>query len=336
MPIEFLCSSCNQQLRVPDGAAGKNARCPKCATVLAVPAGSGGLSPLAPPPQAGFNFGPPEQEPMAVENSLRPAVKPPAFGGGLQNPYASPQGTYQAHAPMPAGPVGHQIVEVNAVINHAVKVWQNNLGIAIGMFLLPVVVLLPAMGFGFAAVILIAQLDVPALTVILAVFAYLAIFALQTFLNIGQAQMCLKLARGEAVGLGELFSGGARFLPVLAFSLLAGLVLTVAMLPLYVPAVILLLYFWPSYHLVLEGKCDVMESFGIARRITEGNKLTTFVLVLVSYGFLLIGELACLVGLIFAAPLVFLIWSTAYLMMSGQIPVPPLQQPYVPQQPMYR
>jgi len=36
---------------------------------------------------------------------------------------------------------------------------------------------------------------------------------------------------------------------------------------------------------------------------------------------MLIGFFALCVGIIFAAPLVTVVWATAYLMMSGQIPV---------------
>ncbi len=37
MTIEFECKSCLSTLRVPDSAAGKNARCPACQTILPVP-----------------------------------------------------------------------------------------------------------------------------------------------------------------------------------------------------------------------------------------------------------------------------------------------------------
>src|SRR3954454_9098726 len=40
MTIEFRCSQCNQLLRVPDTAAGKNARCPKCQALMLVPSES--------------------------------------------------------------------------------------------------------------------------------------------------------------------------------------------------------------------------------------------------------------------------------------------------------
>jgi phage FluMu protein Com len=37
MTIEFRCSQCNQLLRVPESAAGKSARCPKCQALMPVP-----------------------------------------------------------------------------------------------------------------------------------------------------------------------------------------------------------------------------------------------------------------------------------------------------------
>ena len=37
MPIEFACSSCSKQVRVPDGSEGKKCKCPECQTILSVP-----------------------------------------------------------------------------------------------------------------------------------------------------------------------------------------------------------------------------------------------------------------------------------------------------------
>ena len=47
MPIEFECLNCLTTLRVPESAAGKKARCPKCQAILAVP-GQASSSPLDP------------------------------------------------------------------------------------------------------------------------------------------------------------------------------------------------------------------------------------------------------------------------------------------------
>ena len=41
MPIEISCNSCSKRLRVPENAAGKRVKCPKCQTILSVPAAGG-------------------------------------------------------------------------------------------------------------------------------------------------------------------------------------------------------------------------------------------------------------------------------------------------------
>jgi hypothetical protein len=389
MSIEFLCPSCQQQLRVPDTAAGKNAKCPKCTTILTVPGTSTGASPLAPPPQAGFDFSPPapaqltapaysQQQPEAkptppsnypattgsfagpppgspfagapgnpfafqgnpapnTQSTMSPQYSPAPMITSAPNPYASPQGGYHVQQLAPPGMVGHQIVEVSPIVNHAIEVWKRNLGVLMGMTLLPVVISLPIMGLLFGAVIATAPLKEPAVTIAVIILAYFALIGMQAYLGIGQALMCIKLSRGQEVTIGELFSGVDAFLPVLGWMAITTPIMIIAALPLYIPLVFLLLMFWPSYHLIVDRKCKVMDSFNLAKRITEGNKLTTFVLVLVSYGFALLGEMACFIGLFFAIPLISLIWSTAYLMMSGQIPIPPRPQPYMPPpQPPYQ
>lgn len=40
MPIPVLCPGCNVRLNAPDTAAGKNVKCPKCATLMTIPAAS--------------------------------------------------------------------------------------------------------------------------------------------------------------------------------------------------------------------------------------------------------------------------------------------------------
>jgi|GEM_PF-1709499 len=363
MSIEFLCPSCQQQLRVPDTAAGKNARCPKCSSILSVPASTASASPLAPPPQAGFDFSAPKPSPPPVPKPApqgaspfgdAPASNPfaftdPRFPATTQatlpppqpqftaapNPYASPQGGYQVQRLATPGMIGHQVVEVSPIVNHAIEVWKRNLSVGLGMAVLPMVIMIPMMILMFVGAAVTAPMEEPALTIGVMILGYFLLILSQTWLGIGQCQMSVRMARGQQVQLSELFGGGDRLLPVLGFALVTTPIMIIAALPLYIPLIFLLLVFWPSYHLIVDHKCGVMDSFGLARQITEGNKLTTFVLVLVSYGFALLGELACFVGLLFAIPLISLMWSTAYLMMSGQLPIPPRPQPYYPQHPGY-
>src|SRR5690348_12816458 len=163
MTIEFRCSQCNQLLRVPETAAGKNARCPKCQALMLVPAhsssetspppvtgsaglgpeGFGGTAPIASDPFAPMAAGgaggsaslPPGAPPKHPFGDI-PGASP--FGGPAANisPYASP-----AAAGMQ--PIGYQVMPINprpvaadAVFNYAWEIWKNNLGLMIGVTVL--------------------------------------------------------------------------------------------------------------------------------------------------------------------------------------------------------
>lgn len=70
---------------------------------------------------------------------------------------------------------------------------------------------------------------------------------------------------------------------------------------------------------VIDRKTPVMQSFSLAREITKGNELTTFLMGLLAMGIVLIGVLALCVGLVFAQPLAAMLFACGYLIMSGQL-----------------
>jgi phage FluMu protein Com len=83
MTIEFRCAQCNQLLRVPDTSAGKNARCPKCQTLMQIPGAAHAYVPPPPPP----NFAPPPPPPpmnygQPAQYSAPSQPGPIDFGGG--------------------------------------------------------------------------------------------------------------------------------------------------------------------------------------------------------------------------------------------------------------
>jgi len=323
MPIEFRCPACQQQLRVPDESAGKNAKCPKCATISAIPFASAAAASAPPPPPS---LPPPPSSPFS--DAGQPGGNP--FADQVQpkpslNPYASPADSY---APQfgPAGgyasqPVINQRVEIAHVWNYAWQVWQNNLGLLVGVTLI-------VMGISYAVAIPIGILQVVLdardqheLANGVAVLGNIASNLVQMYLGIGQAIIALKVARQQPAAFGDLFSGGHRFLPVLGLTILIVVAVFAGLALCVVPAILLLLAFWPCYYLVVEERASVFDSFSLAYQLTEGNRLTTFLLGLLSFAVMLIGFFALCIGIIFAAPLVTVVWATAYLMMSGQIPV---------------
>ena len=114
-------------------------------------------------------------------------------------------------------------------------------------------------------------------------------------------------------------AGCRSSLPLIGAFLIAVIPLIVGFALVIVPGVLLLLMFWPAYYLIADARTGVMESFSVARRITEGNWGSAFVLYMMSIGISLLGCLAFCVGLLFAAPLISVMWAVAYLMMSGQL-----------------
>jgi uncharacterized membrane protein len=133
--------------------------------------------------------------------------------------------------------------------------------------------------------------------------------------------MTFKMARRQRVEFADLFRGGPQFLSTLGIYILLGLTVAAGYLLCIVPGIIAMLIWWPCYFLVIDKKSTVMDSFGLAREITANNVGTAFLLWIVSVGISLLGVLACCVGIILAAPLTAMMFSVAYLMMSGQIPL---------------
>lgn len=313
--------------------------------------------PMGPPPgpptggplpsqQPNFNFGgpvpPKSANPFAGEPGSPFASKPvggphgesPFAGspGGSPNvnPYAAPQGGYApAYQPGPGG-IGHQIVEIGPIINHSLKVWQENLGILIAVTILPQVIIMPfSMIISFMAPIAEANDSPELLIVAMAILVPLMLVA-SIYLTVGQLHVMLKLARQQKATIGDMFISFQKVLPMLGFALLFGIMVYIGLILCIIPGMILIFMYWPAYFLIADDKAGVMDSFGKASSITRGNHLTTFLVYLCGVGFIMLGYLAVCIGVLFAAPLVMLMWTTAYLMMSGQIPVP------APNQPAYR
>jgi phage FluMu protein Com len=111
MAIEFRCSQCNQLLRVPDDSGGRSARCPKCQSLMQVPAATTASTDPSPsgPPRSGPAFGGSFSSGTAP-TTLHPPVPPTGgsssaasfgpsptkpqgespFGGPPQSPSANP------------------------------------------------------------------------------------------------------------------------------------------------------------------------------------------------------------------------------------------------------
>jgi len=88
MPIEYQCVECHRSLRVPDEAAGKQARCPDCGTIQQVPLPP---SPFRDAESAWFApaaKSPPDQPDTAGE--VNPYQAPPLSPAAWDRPFRGP------------------------------------------------------------------------------------------------------------------------------------------------------------------------------------------------------------------------------------------------------
>ena len=116
---------------------------------------------------------------------------------------------------------------------------------------------------------------------VIAVFGIVSV-VFQAWITGGQIRYMLQIARGEPARIEVLFSGGDVFWPVLGGTLLLGLAIIFGLLLLIVPGIILALMFGQTLYLIVDRRMPVFEAFGVSRQIMIGNKLTLFLMILVS------------------------------------------------------
>jgi uncharacterized membrane protein len=293
-------------LRVPDTAAGKQAKCPKCQTLASVPGETPVAQPLSPLPA----FGP---------SPIQPA-KPAAMAG--DNPYATAPMPGGGVMPGPAavpGEIRNVQVDVSHVISYAFECWKRDIGILVVAVILAglasSVLTIPAM-------IIVAILSLNGeedLAAVVNIGSQIVSLPLQMYFMLGLMNIALASARGQKIDIGMIFYRGGNTIGALVAIVLFGILIAVATLACIAPGIVVIMFYWPFYYLVIDRRDSMGQAFTLARQITMGNVGTSVLIWLCTIGILLLGYAACLVGVLFAYPLVMLIWATAYLMMSGQL-----------------
>lgn len=293
MAIEFRCATCNRLLRVGEDAAGKHAKCPECGTVLIVPTMG---SPAAPPPQ---------QAPRPED---------------VENPYRSPSvGPYTA-APAAPGEIRPTLIDINDVFSRTWAIFKSHWGLClwvlVGATLLNFFASMLIQGV-FRVVGIMAHDRV--LAQLLSFLGSVAGGAFGAWLQIGQTMFFVKTARGRNATFSDVFSGGPYFLNIILASILYTLIVIAGFIMFIVPSIIFTFMFSQFYYLILDRNVGVMDSLKLSREVTTGNKLTLFVLGLLSglLGVVVI-LLTCGVGLLAVAPFMALLGAVTYLIMTGQ------------------
>lgn len=140
--------------------------------------------------------------------------------------------------------------------------------------------------------------------------------AYQAFLYGGLYGMAVKQVRGEPISLGDLFSGGRYFLPMLGFQILYILAVSIGFLLLIVPGLLIASLMIPTYAQIADG---VSFSDAISRSI-DGMKRDMwngiaflFVMGLI----ILVSLIPCGLGLLVTYPMFWIVSALAYRDMVG-------------------
>ncbi len=132
------------------------------------------------------------------------------------------------------------------------------------------------------------------------------------FLTLGATRAGLNIVSGKEFSLGDLFSGGAKFLPALGGMILYGLMVAIGFLLLVVPGIYLALRYGAFLSAMVDRDLGVFDSFKYSSSLTTNNRARLLGLLGMSIVLILAGILALCVGIFFALPVMWLSWAVAY------------------------
>jgi hypothetical protein len=132
------------------------------------------------------------------------------------------------------------------------------------------------------------------------------------FLMLGLTRIGLRLVSGKPFDIGMLFSGGKWLLKGLPAYVMFMIMLAGGLILFVVPGIIVFLRFGMYQNAIVDRDMGIIRSLGYSWELTKGNGLNLFVILLFCVLIFFAGCLAMIVGLLFAFPMMFLLWTVAY------------------------
>ncbi|HEX5444524.1 MAG TPA: hypothetical protein VFW87_11865, partial [Pirellulales bacterium] len=152
--------------------------------------------------------------------------------------------------------------------------------------------------------------------------------AVGTFLFVGLIMFMLRIARGEEVEYGALFSGGRYFVYAFAIQILTMLAVFVGFILLIIPMFIFGLMLSQAQFMLIDQQTGIIDSLRLSIAAMRGNKLTVFAIWMVAGVIgLVLSLVTCFVGFIFVGPYLMLLMAVIYLGVTGQQTVLELNPP---------
>ncbi|HEY4263470.1 MAG TPA: hypothetical protein VGM98_25125 [Schlesneria sp.] len=222
------------------------------------------------------------------------------------------------------GERGHRLIDAGDVVSTSWEIFKVDYGIVIGGtvlsgFLMQIFAQVQNV-FNIIGQTLRNQGDeITGSILIIIGFCWIPIsFCVQTFLQVGQAQLLLNVARGDRAQISDLFSGGRYFWRMLGATLLFSIMIGLGTLACIIPGIILAMMFFSYAYALVDENPPGVECLSRARAAAKDNLGAILVIFLATVGINILGALMLCVGLLATFPLTTLMLAVTYCKMTGQ------------------
>ncbi len=334
MTIDFNCPHCDKLLKTSEDKSGRQAKCPGCGEVIAIPGTRELETDSTLPAQAVQDA--PLNKPMKLPTT--PGDTRPCRACGETIKAAAIRcrfcgEVFQSREAARGRPSGYREMRPfspGEIISEAWRIFADRMGLLIGSFL--AMSIISTMAFfvgGMPFTIANALFDqgktqegavVAGVGVVTMIIAMGFLFYIQS----GYLVMQVKTAREQPAEFGDLFAGGRFFLRLLLCSLLFGLMLNIGTVACIIPGLLLGIMFWPFAHVLVDEDQPGIASLNRAKELTDGNWGSIFIVLIFSLACMIAGFFACGLGLIVAIPFTQVLYAVTYDRMTCQ---PALSQP---------
>lgn len=288
MSIRVVCTTCHSVSEVVDEAMGAQATCPFCSAVFEVP---------------NETFSDTLTSPVARTSSH-------AAANGR-----SEAATSARRRPLTDTPIDWGQLDPRKCCQIAIELYKAHPRLLLAAHSLYLVAM-------FGSSWLLQSLSAAGRADLAGILQFASI-ALILYLNIAVSLLALRVARNDIAEVGFLLTGGDRLLRILAFNLLFTLIVGIGCVGFVVPGIYLATRYWSGSWFILDQNCTVFEAFGLAAQFSDGNRLPSVMLGVISLCLAVCGVAFFGIGLLLVYPLLTLIWTIAYLMITRQ----PIERP---------
>lgn len=258
-----------------------------------------------------------------------PASQIPVLVGGMSAPGAPSLEPAQPFAyPTATGAIeeivpGSEPIIATACVKRAWDLTVKNIGPLIAVVAIYTAIsMLLSLGFGFIGAVSGLQpstfespstvRDTNGAQVVFSLVSNLISHLVSVFLMLGFIRISLNIVSGKPFSVGMLFGQGDKLLRGFFAGILYGLMVGIGLILLIFPGIYLALRFGHYMNAIVDKNMGIMDAFSYSGRLTENNKLNLFVIFLFSVAITIAGCLALIVGLLFAYPMIAVMWVVAY------------------------